>query len=156
MSLIEYRLRAATSDDHPRIRRVIRQARLNPLGVSWRTFIIAEDSNETFLGCAQIKLHKDGTQELASIYVHPAYRNQGIATEMIRELQGRSQMELWLTCRSSLGAFYAQFGFIEVTKPREMPPYFNVVWRLFRIIGCLVGVRGRLAVMKWKRSEGVA
>ena len=155
MSLIEYHLRSATSQDHTCIRRVICQARLNPLGISWQSFIIAENSSEAFLGCAQIKAHWDGTKELASIYVQPAYRNQGIAAGMIRELQGRTQVELWLTCRSSLMAFYKRFGFIEVTLPGEMPIYFNVVWWLFRFFSRLVGSGEGLAVMRWKRAEEI-
>jgi N-acetylglutamate synthase-like GNAT family acetyltransferase len=152
MSSIEFRIRSATSQDHARIRRVIRQARLNPLGVSWQSFIIAENSSVAFLGCAQIKSHRDGSRELASIYVQPSYRNQGIAAGMIRELQGRNRKELWLTCRSSLVVFYHRLGFIEVTRPGEMPIYFNVVWRLFRLFGRLIRSGERLAVMKWSRS----
>ena len=45
-----------------------------------------DQSQGEVIGCAQIKPHRDGSRELASLVVHPDYRGQGIARRMIQYL----------------------------------------------------------------------
>ncbi len=152
MTYREIHIRSAEEDDRRIIRRTIRQARLNPLGLDWQAFLIAEDDQGRFLGCVQRKVHKDGSEELASLYVVPHYRGRGIAANLIEAIISCAHDDLWLTCRSALVPFYMRFGFYEVRDPARMPAYFSRVWRLFRVLTKGANPEARLAVMHWRRT----
>jgi len=143
----EYILLPATENDFSAIRELIHSAQINPTGLDWHRFWVAKTSTEAILGCGQVKPHKDGTLELASIAVNPDWRRQGIASAIIRQLIKLYPGPLYLTCRSSLGEFYRPFGF-QVLTPDEMPPYFRRISRLGSVI-MKVGLAGEsLLVMK--------
>ena len=152
MTAIETRIRPAVAEDQKLIRAVIRQARLNPLGLHWRSFVIAEDLMRDFLGCAQIKSHKDGSRELASLYVKPEHRGRGIGSLLIRYLQDQERSSLWLTCRSGLVPLYERFGFLEICDATVMPLYFRRVWQLFHAFSRWSPQWEALAVMWWDAS----
>jgi amino-acid N-acetyltransferase len=82
------------------------------------------DESERVIGCGQVKPHRDGSQELASIAVLPEYRQRGVASSIIHHLVSTHPAPLYLTCRASLKAFYARFGFRTLSSP-EMPLYFR-------------------------------
>ena len=131
-------LRDATVEDQPTIRRIVRAANINPTGLDWPRFIVAEDGG-AIVGVGQIKPHRDGTRELASMAVLPAHQGQGIGTAIIEELLRREKGTLHLTCRSRLQGYYERFGFRRL-EPHDYPPYFarmlpilNTVGRFFRI-----------------------
>jgi len=131
-------LRDATASDSATIRRIVRAARINPSGLDWPRFIVAEDG-AIIVGVGQVKPHRDGTRELASMAVLPARQGQGIGTAIIEELLRRENGTLHLTCRSRLQGYYERFGFRRL-EPRDYPPYFarmlpilNTVGRFFRI-----------------------
>ena len=69
-------IRPATSADAPAIRALIRRVRINPTGLDWRRFLVAEGPEGMILACGQIKPHGDGTFELASVAVDEAWRGQ--------------------------------------------------------------------------------
>jgi GNAT superfamily N-acetyltransferase len=152
MATTELRIRPAKKEDQKFIREIIRRARLNPLGVHWQTFVIAQKPNGDFLGCAQIKDHRDGSSELASLYVDPAHRGRGIAAAIIRYFLSQAQSDLWLTCRSGLVLLYQSFGFVEIGDPSRMPAYFRRVWRLFNGLTRWSPQLERLAVLWWKKT----
>jgi amino-acid N-acetyltransferase len=135
--MTSYRLQTATSDQQGQIKALVRAARINPLGLDWQRFVVAIDENGVVIGCGQIKPHRDGSWELASIVVAPAWQGQGVARAAIEHLLASSQRPLWLTCVSTLAPFYTRFGFHEVTTLAEMTPYFRWVSRLFRILAYL-------------------
>jgi amino-acid N-acetyltransferase len=131
--------RPATQADFPTIRRMIRQAGINPMQLNWRRFTLAVDEHGRVIGCAQVKPHGDGTRELASLVVVPQQRGRGIARLLIETLLSREQPPIYLTCRSSLIPLYQKFGFREL-QPSEMSPYFrrlsgmvNFMAHLFRL-----------------------
>lgn len=143
---LPYTLRPATQQDQPTIRAIIRASRINPMGLKWTQFVLAVADGEV-IGCGQVKPHRDGSRELASIAVLPGWRSQGIAAAIINHLLATHQPPLWLTCSSELIPFYQKFGFVEVTEPAPMPPYFRRVFRLARLL-FRFGSTGRyLAVM---------
>lgn len=142
-----YHLRAATAADQKAIKALIRAARINPLGIDWRRFVVAVDAQGALLGCGQVKLHRDGSRELASIAVARAWRKQGVARTIIHYLLQTHPAPLWLTCLSRLIPFYAQFGFREVTDAAQMPPYFRRVYRLYNLFARGQRPEGYLAVM---------
>ena len=131
-------LRDATAEDQPTIRQIVRAANINPTGLDWPRFIVAEDGG-AIVGVGQVKPHRDGTRELASIAVLPARQGQGIGTAIIQDLVRRENATLYLTCRSRLQGYYERFGFRRL-ESRDYPPYFarmlpilNTLGRFFRV-----------------------
>ena len=133
--------------DFPAIRALIRQVRINPIGLDWRRFIVAVLDTGEVVGCGQVKPIPGGLSELASLAVKPSQRKQGIAAAILTQLTASSPRPLYLICRSALGEFYGKYGF-ENLEGEEMPRYYR---RLQRLVGILIGFTGRdesLQVMK--------
>lgn len=130
----EFNLRPAVAGDTPVIRDLIHRVGINPMDLDWRHFIVAESSGSHFLGCGQLKQHRDGSLELASLVVETAYRGQGVARAIIEHILAHSPRPLYLMCRPSLDPFYQKFGF-QVIQLEAMPPYFR---RIRRLINALV------------------
>jgi len=103
--------------------------------------------NSSLEGCGQVKTHRDGTHELASIVVRPAYQKRGTASAIIRHLIDQSTEPLYLACREELGLFYARFGF-DVVPPHEHPPYFRRVWRIYSLLKQFLPLGGFLVMRR--------
>ncbi|MBW6474289.1 MAG: GNAT family N-acetyltransferase [Anaerolineaceae bacterium] len=142
-------IRKATREDAAFICRLIWRVGINPLGLNWRRFVVAVHEHGVRIGCAQIKSHKDGSLELASVAVVPLYRHQGVAETMIHEILEEQNPPIYLTCRGSLVSFYERFGFSELFELETLPAYFRKVKRVFNWLEKLNWVE-RLAVMVWK------
>ena len=143
--MADFSLRRATEADFPAIRQLIRESRLNPTGLNWRRFIIAETGQGHFAGCGQIKPHPEGMLELASIAVTSDYRDQGVASLVInRLLSDEPDRPIYLTCRAELRDFYQKFGFRDL-KLAEMPSYYRRLSRLANFFLALS--KSRLLVM---------
>ena len=140
------RLRQARAGDQKTIRRIIHDARINPLSLHWQHFILAVDENDRILGTGQIKTHRDGSRELASIAVIPAWQGKGIATLIIDQLIAENPPPLYLTCRASLGPFYEKFGFSPLHRS-EMTGYFSRLHRIGGLISRLGLTRDGMLVM---------
>lgn len=143
------RLRPATDRDAGRIRSLILRVRINPTQLDWRRFVVAVDPADHLIGCGQVKPHGDGSRELASIAIRPAWRRRHVASAIVAELQWLHPPPLWLTCRTRLSGFYERFGFHIVHQPEAMPRYFQKIVRLARL-GNWLGSGEQLAVMLWK------
>lgn len=143
-----YHLRPATEADQVTVKAIIRAHRLNPLGLKWTQFIVAETAESEIVGCGQVKIHRDGSRELASIAVMEPWRNQGIATAIIHRLCAGYPPPLWLTCESRLIPFYEKLGFIEVQDVTQMPPYFRRVAHLAQLFVRVIPTDKYLAIMQ--------
>ncbi len=143
-----FTIRPAVIFEQSLLSSMIRTGRLNPFGLNWGRFLVAESDSGKILGCIQRKDHGGDVRELASLYVLPAWRGNGIASQLVRELMRRTSVPLWLTCRSRLTGFYARFGFAIVEETREMPTYFRFAWRLFQILRVFLPGSDGLAVMR--------
>jgi N-acetylglutamate synthase-like GNAT family acetyltransferase len=146
-----FQLRPAGAHEQLLIWRMVIGAGLNPLHLRWDDFILTEGAEGDILGCGQIKNHRDGSRELASIYVRPEARGQGVAKSIIKKLLAETSAPVWLTCRRELRDFYRRFGFEEVHSPESMPAYFHRVKRLVRLFSRADG-GSPLAVMCWRGS----
>ena len=144
---LSFTIRSADRADEKCIKALIRFVQINPLGVDWRRFIIAVDTDGGIVGCGQVKPHRDGSCELASIAVTKEWRGQGVARAMIEQLIADHPGPLWLTCASRLTPLYARFGFRQVTAAEHMPPYFRRASRLFNLYLRLLRKKSYLAVM---------
>ena len=78
-------LRKATERDQPAITALVRQARLNPRGLAWPAFLVAERDGEV-VGAVQLRPHDDGARELASLVVRPDRRGTGIGMALLDQL----------------------------------------------------------------------
>jgi N-acetylglutamate synthase-like GNAT family acetyltransferase len=151
--------RFAAREDQGVITAIILGAHLNPMNLRWANFLLAVDGvTGKVVGTGQIKTHRDGSRELASIATLPAYRGRGIAREIIRRLlaknQGESADPLYLTCMNHLGTFYEQFGFRALRKS-ETPLYFRRLGMLARLLELFMGGRF-LLVMRRDPPSGQA
>jgi amino-acid N-acetyltransferase len=140
-------LRPATQADASTIRKIIHEARINPMSLDWRRFILATDSAGRVIACGQVKVHGDGSQELASIAVLPEWRGKGIARQIIEFLLEQHPGRLYLTCQSQLGALYEKFGFQRI-QPGEMTPYFKRLSRIVSMVNKLFRLHESMLVMR--------
>jgi N-acetylglutamate synthase-like GNAT family acetyltransferase len=144
---MNFSLRPATQSDKIRIRRLVRQVRINPTGLEWPRFVVAVTSGGELIGCGQVKSHADGSRELASIAVSPDYRGEGVARAIIEYLINIYPKPLYLTCRASLVPFYQLFGFQTILQD-QMPPHFRRISRLVNGFLWLTRAGDGLSVMQ--------
>jgi amino-acid N-acetyltransferase len=153
-----YSVRSATAADRGAIRHMVRSARINPTDLHWQRFLVAVDSLGSVIGCSQIRQHRNGSRELASVVVRPPWRGQGVARAMIEALLAKHVGPIWLTCASPLTPFYEKFEFREVGHsvglPFAMAPssvrFF--AW-LFNRLARLARSNRYLALMVWQEAD---
>ena len=75
----------------------------------------------------------EGVVEISNVFTDPAYRKQGYATELIKQITDaadESKTVLALMCKAELTRWYARFGFVTIQqKPilmARMPQIFKV------------------------------
>lgn len=141
---------AAPADQH-RITSLVWKARLNPRNVHWSRFLVAEDSGK-IVGLRQVRIHEQGTREIATGYVKPQYRHQGISARLMKEILARENGPLYLMCNSKWAYYYEQFGFHRIS-PGELPPDFGREFRIWKTITfplfLLTSEKTGLIPMKW-------
>jgi N-acetylglutamate synthase-like GNAT family acetyltransferase len=142
-------LRPARREEQPLVKAYVREEHLNPLSLDWQHFWLAEAQDGEIAACGQVKTHRDGSRELASLVVRPDWRDRGLAAAMISKLKAEGGEPLWLTCRSGLIPFYAKFGFVDATRSGILPPYFRRIRSLAGAFMLLAGAHEHLAVMVW-------
>ena len=130
------------------IRSLIHKVQINPTGLDWRRFHVAATTEGSMLGCGQIKLHGEGSREMASIAVREQARGQGVARAVIEALLAlESERPLYLMCRTRLKPLYVKFGFHPIGL-EEMPLYFRRISRAERIFNSRGQPEDRLLVMR--------
>jgi N-acetylglutamate synthase-like GNAT family acetyltransferase len=126
---MDFIFRPAEKEDTPAIYDLIKEGRINPTGLDWQRFILAVTPEGEAIGCGQIKPHRDGSQELASIAVTSAWQGKGVARAIIERLMDGVDTPLYLMCVSTRGPRYEKFGFRGLEED-EMPKYFRRVSKL--------------------------
>src|SRR5687767_15893489 len=106
-------IRPARQEDQQIIVSFIQQAKINPRNLHWQNFLIAE-ANGQIVGVRQVKVHAQGTREVASGFVLPEYRRQGISALLMKEILSREKGALYLMCAKRRKKYYEQFGFWDV------------------------------------------
>lgn len=142
-----FEIRKAVRSNAFAIRRLIWRVRINPFGLDWRRFIVAVDLKGKVIACAQLKPHKSGVTELASVAVYEPHRNQGIAGTLIRHLLKKQNKPVYLTCRENLTVYYERFGFVVEKEDSELPPYFNKVRKFYKKYADIMKPEIGLAIM---------
>lgn len=148
-------LRAATAADQAAIKALVRRAGINPLAIHWPNFLVIKEINSPaghgrLVAIGQVKPHRDGSRELASIAVEPDWQRAGLAALLIGELLRREPGTLYLYCAGTMPVYYRRFGFTEVPVrelPRSMRPPLYVGQALVALIN-LFGGHERLTAMR--------
>jgi N-acetylglutamate synthase-like GNAT family acetyltransferase len=141
-------LRPATAADQDTIVQIIREAEINPMDLKWPQFLLAvDDATGEVVGTGQIKRHRDGSHEMASIATVPAYQRRGIAHQLIEELVRQHVGVLYLTCMDNMESLYQQFGFRTI-EASEMTSYFKRITKLAKTFLFLSAAGRKLLVMK--------
>ena len=151
-----YAIRRAVQAEQPSITALVRAAGINPFDLRWQRFLVAEVDGR-IIGAVQIKPHRDGSRELASLAVVPEYRSQGVGGALVRALLATEGGTVYLTCADRLEGYYTRFGFRRL-EPPEMPRYFRRLSRLTRALAAVLRVFGqhwRILVMALEQETPV-
>jgi N-acetylglutamate synthase-like GNAT family acetyltransferase len=138
-------IRPAVADDQYAITAIVRAARIGRRDLDWQRFLLAQWGQD-IIGVGQVKPHKDGSRELASIAVVPEWQGNGVGGAIIRALLARETGPLHLMCAGDRERYYQRFGFQRLDR-RAMPPYFRRFARMAPVIRLLSLNRLQLIVM---------
>lgn len=111
--MADIQIRQAVESDQRTIRRMIRAAQLDPSGLHWSHFLIAEHEGRT-VGIGQIRPYPR-CRELGSLLVVPDYRQRGVGTLLVNALLANEAGDLYLECASHNEAYYTRFGFKSIS-----------------------------------------
>ena len=145
---MSYIIRQAVEADQPVITAIVRRAGINPFSLHWPRFLVAEEDGQV-IGVVQIKLHGDGSRELASLAVIPTRQGQQVGGALVNAILAGERGPLYLMCRDPLEGYYALFGFSRVDSG-QMPSYFRRITRvagLFTFLSRLAGDPRRGIIM---------
>jgi N-acetylglutamate synthase-like GNAT family acetyltransferase len=140
-------IRRARPSEQRAIRNLVQAMHLNPLALHWERFLVASNRDGQLVALGQVKTHRDGSRELASIAVLPDCRGQGLARALIEALLRDQEPPIYLTCRSSLTPFYQRFGF-RTASARELTPYFRRLRRLASLLSPLAPRAEGMTIMR--------
>lgn len=151
MRIVQPHIRPATSADQRAIRAWVWSARLNPVNLRWRNFVVAEVEGQ-MAGIGQLRRHADGSLELASLVVAPAFRQHGIGSQIVRALLAGQQGPVYLFCKRELQPYYARLGFQPI-RATELPPALARMHRmatwLMRVASALSRREIGIVPMRW-------
>jgi N-acetylglutamate synthase-like GNAT family acetyltransferase len=145
-------IRPARQEDQETIVSFVRQARINPRNLNWQNFLVAEDDHK-IVGIRQVKAHAQGTREVASGFVRPEYRRQGISARLMNELLARETGPLYAMVNEKRAPYYEQFGFRRVDVD-QLPSDFRKEYRIGRIVTSLMSLfrKDRVRIVPLKRD----
>lgn len=126
-------IRPATEADRRTILGLMRPRDYNRINLRPACFLVAEEEGKV-IGIGQIKRHRDGTPELASLVVAAERRGQGVGQALVRALVARHQGPLYLFCLATLESFYATLGFQQVAR-RQLPLTLALIHGLGNTVG---------------------
>ncbi len=135
------RIRPAVDTDQPLIRQMVQKAHLDPTGLHWSHFIVAENDGK-IVGIGQMR---PKGPELGSLVVRKDYRRCGIGGQIIKALVDTQPGDVYLECQSGLADYYRRFGFEEIHW-REAPWPLKLKAGLGKLLGF------RLSVMRYTRQ----
>ena len=145
-------IRPARQEDQQTIVSFVRQAKINPRNLHWERFLVAEQ-NGNVVGIRQVRIHPEGTREVASGFVLPEYRNQGISARLMNEILAREKGPLYSLIDQKWLSYYEQFGFRRVDV-KELPFDFRKEYRIGRIVTSLLSLfrKDKIQVIPLKRE----
>jgi N-acetylglutamate synthase-like GNAT family acetyltransferase len=134
-------VRRATAEDQSVISRLVRAARLNPAGLAWPGFVVAEQDGR-LVGAAQLRRHPDDALELASLVVEPYARGAGVATSMVDALLERETGIVYTIIDRRFARHFTRWGFAAAA-PADLPRSIRRTLGIGRIVtGIATTLRG--------------
>ena len=145
-------IRPARQEDQEKIVSLIKEAKLNPRNLTWKHFLVAE-KDEQMVGIRQVKVYEDGTKEVASGFVLPEYRRQGISAQLMTALLAREAGPVYTMVNEKRAPYYEQFGFRRVDI-NQLPSDFRKEYRIGRIVTTLMSIfsKERIKIIPLKRE----
>ena len=149
---MEHRIRRATAADQQGITRLVREARLNPRSLHWGRFVVAEVDGD-LLGVAQVRRHRDGSHELASLVVRPEARGRGVAANMIEMVLDGEPGPVFMLVDRRFARHYQRWAFRPV-EPSDLPTSMRRQLRIGRAVTALGSllIRRRIALVALRRG----
>ena len=139
--------RKALESESGQIKDLIHLVDINPSGLDWKRFIVGVNASGEVIACGQIKPHGADAFEMASIAVHPDFRERGHARKIMEMLLEDSPRPMYLMCLSHNGPMYEKFGF-HVIDGDDLPKYFRRMKKLFSVADVFMHSEEKLLVMK--------
>jgi amino-acid N-acetyltransferase len=135
-------IRPATSRDQPQILSLARGERIKPTGLDWPRFIVADDDGK-IVGAVQLRSHPDGSKELGSLVVAPAFRGRGVAARLIERRLADATGRVLVITGGAFEEYYRRWGFRRI-RPGGAPPFVCLNYWIGYLGGGLLSVlRGR-------------
>jgi amino-acid N-acetyltransferase len=146
-------IRHAVEEDQATIVSFIHQAKINPRNLHWQNFLVAEENGQV-VGIRQVKVHSQGTREVASGFVLPEYRRQRISARLMHEMLARETGPLYTMVNEKWAPYYEQFGFRRVDVS-QLPADFRKEYRIGRIVTSLLSVftKDKIRIIPLKRGS---
>jgi N-acetylglutamate synthase-like GNAT family acetyltransferase len=146
-------IRRALEADQTTIVSLIRQAKINLRNLHWQNFLVAEENGQV-VGIRQVKVHSQGTREVASGFVLPEYRRQGISARLMNELLAREAGPLYTMVNQKWAPYYERFAFQRVDV-EQLPCDFRREYRMGRIVTSLMSIfrKEKLRIIPMKRDS---
>ncbi len=144
-------IRQAAETDQKPIQQMVREERLDPRGLRWQNFVVAEADGKV-VGIGQIRPFPD-CPELGSVVTLKKYRGQGIAKQIVERLLAdwKTPGPIYLRTRDYMTNYYAQFGFKEINL-RDAPMPLRGTVRVASFVTCLFRSGFKIAVMRLDRE----
>lgn len=136
-----YLIRRANADDQPSIRALVRSERLNPCGLRFPNFMLAT-TEAGAIGAAQIRRHRDGSRELGSVVVLPAWRGRRVAIRLIDALLADEIGSVFAITGIPRVGPSARWGFQPID-PATAPAPIRFNYRMGRMAGVISVIKGR-------------
>ena len=146
-------IRPAVAADAPEIRALVREARLNPRDLDWHRFLVAGDAGAV-VACAQVRTHRRGARELASVAVARSHRGLGLGSAIAEATIEREAVRpLYLYSESRTEAFWAKLDFRTI-EGDAVPPDLRGPLRIARVATAVYSiiVRRRLRIVVMRRD----
>jgi len=124
-----------------RIRELVRSQRLNPTDLQFANFIVASSDSDV-IAVAQMRQHRDGSRELGSILVLPAWRGQGIAARLVDALVAAEIGSIYMITGQAYLRHYARWGFQPID-PSTVPAPIRFNYLMGRLGGVISVIMGR-------------
>jgi N-acetylglutamate synthase-like GNAT family acetyltransferase len=141
--------RSATPNDVVTARKTMFQEKMNPLSISQDRLLVAFDDfdERDLLGFGQIRPLDEMYSELASLYVKPENRQQGIGGALVQQLlrrhdEAESPTTVCLLTLRSTTTFYEKHGFECMDKDEiksTMPSSFQFEYAAGSFVSSLLG-----------------